>query len=342
MKKICINGSRLYLRVDGMNRVLLEMVRSLDKIAEKDRYVLVIPHNVDKECYERIRDLKRIRVRRTALPYFRGWDLMFIDLLELLPQRITVNLFNRCPFFGGGINMIHDIIPIAFYGTSDGVYLRNVKRLLKRSDRVIVPSESTREDIRKAFGSKIQMEIINPGWQHYRDIREDENIFEEYPAIRRGEYYFSLSSISPHKNFGFIIEAAKRDSDRLFLLAGAMNRGLGSECVPPDNVMFLGRISEGRAKALMMNCRAFIFPSFCEGAGLPPLEALSCKVSVLAADIPSIHEYCGDSVRYFDPDDHDLDIESLLHTSVAPPEDALDKLSWDAAAQNLKRIIDSK
>ncbi len=341
MKRILINGDRAYLPVDGMNRCLSEMVRGLDTLVEKDKYVLVIPSDVDREFCDRIKDLRNIRIKKTILPHFRFWTLIFIDIPGLLPGRIVVNPANRSSIFGGGINILHDIIPLRFYGDRNGKYLKKIRRLLAASDCLVVPSGFTRDDIKETMDRDCDIRRIHLGWQHYRDIQEDESIFNDHPCIERGSYFFTVSAVSPHKNLRFIYETAKRNPDRMFVIAGALNRGFGFSYNDMDNLKFVGRIDDKKAKALMMNCRAFIFPSLYEGAGLPPLEALSCGVSVLASDIEVIHEYCGDSVHYFDPYDYDLDLEAALNTKVADPEEALGLLSWDRAAQELKSIIES-
>ncbi|MCR5178185.1 MAG: glycosyltransferase family 4 protein [Lachnospiraceae bacterium] len=358
MKRVLINGDRACLPIDGINRVLLEMTGSLDAIAGKDEYVLVVPSNVNEEFSDRIKEYKNIKIKKTILPYFRFWTFLFVDLAGLLLRRRVISFRNRNSVFGGGINMLQDIIPLRFYGSRDRKYLKGIGRLLYTSDSLIVASEFTRKDIEKAVKSGLinegrrkrrkpkdleqpRIQVIRLGWQHYLEIQEDPEIFNEYPCIKKGEYYFSLSGISPHKNLRFIYEAAERYPDRMFVVAGAMNRGYGYEHKPLKNLFFVGRISDPRAKALMMNCRAFIFPSLYEGAGLPPLEALSCNVPVMAADIEVIHEYCGDSVHYFDPYDHDTDFDAVLKTDVSAPEEALCKLSWDRAAQELKKIIES-
>ena len=341
MRRILINGARTFLQIDGMNRVLLETVRSLDKIVAKGSYTLVIPSNVDEECYERIKDLKNIRIRKTILPHFGLWSLLFVDIAGMLSHRIVISFHNRNSIFGGGINVLHDIIPVGFYKDQDRRYLRRIERLLNTSDCVIVPSRSTYEDIERTMNHRCRMQIIHHGWQHYTDIREDDGIFDEYPCIEKGAYYFTVSAISPHKNLRFLYEAAIRNPDQMFVVAGAMNRGYGFAYSELKNLMFVGRIRDEKVKALMMHCKAFIYPSLYEGAGLPPLEALSCKVPVLVSDIEVLHEYCADSVHYFDPYDHDLNIEDILKTDVADPGKALDLLSWDKAARELKSIVES-
>ncbi len=52
---------------------------------------------------------------------------------------------------------------------------------------------------------------------------------------------------------------------------------------------------------LFSGAKAFVFPSFAEGFGLPPLEAMAAGVPVVCSDIPVFREVYGDAVRYVDP-----------------------------------------
>jgi glycosyltransferase involved in cell wall biosynthesis len=45
----------------------------------------------------------------------------------------------------------------------------------------------------------------------------------------------------------------------------------------------------------------FIFPSFYEGFGLPPLEAMACGTPVVTSSVSSLPEVCGNAVSYCDP-----------------------------------------
>jgi glycosyltransferase involved in cell wall biosynthesis len=52
---------------------------------------------------------------------------------------------------------------------------------------------------------------------------------------------------------------------------------------------------------MFSGAKAFVFPSFAEGFGLPPLEAMAAGVPVVCSDIPVFREVYGDAVRYVDP-----------------------------------------
>lgn len=49
------------------------------------------------------------------------------------------------------------------------------------------------------------------------------------------------------------------------------------------------------------NCYALIFPSFFEGFGYPPIEAMKYGKPILASNTTSIPEVCGDAPLYFSP-----------------------------------------
>ena len=339
MHKILINGDRAYLPIDGMNRVLLEMTKSLDAIVEKDSYILVIPSNVNAEFCDSIQELRNIRIKKTIFPYFRFWTLSFVDIAGLIQRKTVINFANRNSVFGGGFNVLHDIIPLTFYEDRSKKYLRRIQRLLNKSDCLIVPSNFTGQNIKKTFNCNCKMEVMHLGWQHYPKIQEDDEIFDIFPALKNREFYYSVLSISPHKNLKFIYEMAKRNPDNLFVIAGAMNRGYGFDFRNLNNLIFTGRISDQKSKSLMVKCKAFIFPSLYEGAGLPPLEALSCGKTVLASNIAAVREYCGDAVHYFDPEDYNLDLQDIMKSRVSDSKEVLKKLSWDKAADDLINII---
>jgi len=66
-------------------------------------------------------------------------------------------------------------------------------------------------------------------------------------------------------------------------------------------VKFIGYLPDEDIIALVKSARLVIYISKIEGFGLPPLEAMACKVPVIASDIPIIREHCKDIPIYVNP-----------------------------------------
>ena len=110
------------------------------------------------------------------------------------------------------------------------------------------------------------------------------------------------------------------------------SEGIGIEC--PDNMRLLGYVSDEEAKTLMRDCRAFLFPSFCEGFGMPPLEALSAGArAIVVSDIPVMHELFENGAYYINPTDSQIDLAAINQISDQTRKFVLDKYSWSKTAR---------
>ena len=68
-----------------------------------------------------------------------------------------------------------------------------------------------------------------------------------------------------------------------------------------NKVFFLQNVSDTELSGLYQNSLALIMPSLMEGFGLPAIEAMANKCLILASDIPSLKEACGNVALYFNP-----------------------------------------
>ena len=68
-----------------------------------------------------------------------------------------------------------------------------------------------------------------------------------------------------------------------------------------DQVYLTGNLNDRQLAALYTSCKLFLFPSYNEGFGLPPLEAMKCGAPVIAADAPAMPEVLGSAAAYVDP-----------------------------------------
>lgn len=69
----------------------------------------------------------------------------------------------------------------------------------------------------------------------------------------------------------------------------------------PDCFDFLGYVSENELNSLYANAYGFLYPSFSEGFGYPPLEAMRYGIPVLSSSHTSISEVCEGAALYFNP-----------------------------------------
>jgi glycosyltransferase involved in cell wall biosynthesis len=89
----------------------------------------------------------------------------------------------------------------------------------------------------------------------------------------------------------------------------------------------------------MEHCKAFILPSYYEGFGLTPLEALSCGAPVIVAKAASLPEIYGNTAHYIDPYNTNVNLDELLLEPVEKPDAILVKYSYDTAAKQVYDII---
>ena len=109
-----------------------------------------------------------------------------------------------------------------------------------------------------------------------------------------------------------------------------------------DDVVCAGYIDDDELARLYNVCRAFVFPSFYEGFGLPALEAMQCEAPVIASNATSIPEVVGSKEALFDPNSVD-DIADKLRRVLTDDEFRTDliarqlsqprRFSWDESAR---------
>lgn len=105
-----------------------------------------------------------------------------------------------------------------------------------------------------------------------------------------------------------------------------------------NNVMYLGYVTDGEAKSLMENCKAFLFPTLYEGFGIPPLEAIACGAPrVMVSNTPCMREIYGSHADYIDLSTNHGSVDH-----VTPGRDAaavLQKYSWEGSARRMLEVL---
>jgi glycosyltransferase involved in cell wall biosynthesis len=184
--------------------------------------------------------------------------------------------------------------------------------MLRRATRVISDSEATRRDVVGLYGvdpERADVVHLGPGrppiaLSEYeaREIRSDLGL--------GGPYVLSVATSQPHKNLLSLIEAfalvrQANDGIRLVLVGGAgqAQAQLGAaveEAGIGEDVSFTGWLGDRELDGVYAGAELFVYPSLCEGFGLPLLEAMERDVPVLSSNATSLPEVGGNAVAYVD------------------------------------------
>ncbi|MFA6197090.1 MAG: glycosyltransferase family 1 protein [Sulfurimonas sp.] len=179
---------------------------------------------------------------------------------------------------------------------------------ISRSDRIITGSNYSKNEILENLDFKEdKVKVIYHGINH--------NIFKVHKEIKIDfeipkKFILSVGSIEPRKNLLGLLKAysllddTTRSEYKLVLVGfkGWENNEL-MELINANkkNIHYLGFISDEELAKVYNLASCFVFASFYEGFGLPPLESMACGTPVIVSNLTSMPEVCADAAIYCDP-----------------------------------------
>jgi glycosyltransferase involved in cell wall biosynthesis len=190
---------------------------------------------------------------------------------------------------------------------------------VRKARRIIAVSHATARDLQRLFAVRPEkISVIHEGVEH---PPVDERAAEKASPVK-GDYFLYLGTVEPRKNVDGLVRAyatlarefPKSLGKTELVVAGAKgwkadgtlkaiesaNRKFGKK---GPKVRLLGYVDAADKLPLMAHARAFVFPSFYEGFGLPVLEAMSLGVPVIASRTSSLPEIVGRAGILVDPED---------------------------------------
>ena len=139
-----------------------------------------------------------------------------------------------------------------------------------------------------------------------------------------------VGGFSPRKNITGLIEAYSKLPEKLIntfklVITGKKGRSYdiyknrAEELKVSSNVIFTDYIPQEDMPLFYNAAEVLVYPSFYEGFGLPPIEAMACGTPVIASNVTSLPEVCFESALLINPFDIDLlsyNIERVLSNSL--------------------------
>ncbi len=274
---------------------------------------LHIPNKIFNYLFQKILMRPKIDLALGGVDVFWSPHFNFTSLSEKTKKVITVHdlSFLRYPeFFSVRKNFWHKAL--------------NIKKTLENSDVIIAVSENTKNDIVELLNiESAKIKVIYSG--NNIPVEADLNITKTDLKIKaqadfinknnlKGRLILYLGTIEPRKNIAALIEAynelrIKNESfsDLKLVLAGACgwkNKKIykkWNESPYKQDIIFLGYISQFERDILYRQSLVFVYPSFYEGFGFPPLEAMSQGLPVICSNVSSLPEVVGSAALMINP-----------------------------------------
>jgi glycosyltransferase involved in cell wall biosynthesis len=274
----------------------------------------------------------------------------------------VVSPLTTCPF----VVTIHDCIHLRFPqylpNRTAHVYARTVMGMAaRRARRVLTVSNASKEDILHFLGvPSSKVEVI------YNAIDERVAAAPTAEDITRVSQRFQLTSpyilytgnIKPHKNVDRLIEAYSilrrrgYEQVKLLIIGDEISkypnlRRLVHRFQLHQHVRFFGFVPEATLAVLYRMAAMFVFPSLCEGFGLPPLEAMAAGVPVITSNVSSLPEVVGDAAVLIDPMDAGaiadamarlLDDDGMRRDLVRRGHERVRAFSWQRSVARVRQV----
>ena len=366
-------------RPSGVSEYVLNLLKEMFKLDTANEYRLF--YNCFGDC-PNLPEFKQANVKLIKYNYpnkVLNYLLFKIFNYPKLDKDLAVDVFfmPHLNFIGLSVGAkslltVHDLSFLKypeFFSARKNFWHRMVKakKLLKRFSLVIAVSENTKRDIMELGGiNPDKVKVIYSG------------VGEEYKKLPLINYQFSvkrvrdkynlperfilyLGTIEPRKNVDGIIRAYNQLRvmscelrDYKLIIAGA--RGWKSENIYREwdksafknDIKFLGYVEPDDKIYLYNLASVFIYPSFYEGFGFPPLEAMACGVPVVASFASSLPEVLGQAALLVDPYniqdmagglEQVLTDENLKNKLIARGLELVKQFDWKKAAREYLRIL---
>jgi glycosyltransferase involved in cell wall biosynthesis len=300
----------------------LDLTRALDLIAfavtwrGRDQLERALPPGVRSATTPFPARLARRLWMRFDIPHIERWtgpvDVVHATNYVAPPTRAAVVL------------SVHDIAFIThpeLCAPDAGDYRVLIQRAIDRGAVIHTISEAVRTAIIDVFTIDASRVVrIYPGLDE--SPLGDATRGRAAAGVDEGSYVLALGSIDPRKNLPTLVRAMAEISaavpgTRLVVAGpdgwdgGAFERAVAA-LADPGVVTRVGYVSDATRANLLAGASALAYPSFDEGFGFPPLEAMRAGVPVVASTAGALPEVLGDAARLVGPNDIDALTGALI------------------------------
>ena len=333
--RIAIDAHSVGTGLGGNETYATNLIEALGEIDSVNQYTLYVTR---REAVERFTNRWPNFTARLTLPHtpvIRIPLTLSAELrrnpVDVLHVQYTAPPFVPCPI----VSTIHDLafehLPQTFKRRSWMQLRLTVRHTARRAAQIITDSDYSRRDIIDTYRIAPERVTVIPVAASKRFAPVTDEV--EMSRVRRlygieSDYILAVGSIQPRKNLIRLMAAyanlRRRSTQgklpRLVLVgkcAWLFDETLSTikELEVDQLVTLTGYVPEGDLPALYSGALCFVYPSYFEGFGLPPLEAMKCGAAVIVGNQTSLPEVVGDAALLVDPfkvDDISSAIERVI------------------------------
>lgn len=336
--RIALNALFLHYPFSGTGRYLYHLIHGVDASRE-----LIL---LGSAAFPPDQEESDSTVCRLATPFderSRSLAKLWLEQIALPREaRRTGAALVHVPYFAAPLRprlptcvTVHDLVPVIrpeYRRTvAQRLYSALVVRGLASVERIITDSVASADDLQGRLGiSSARIRVIPLGVDdRFRPLETDEERAWANGVLAKhgldGPYLLYVGGLDRRKNVDTLVRAfarlrRERSLSHRLAIVGALRSGDALFYDPRTDVgrlgvsaevRLLGRVGDDEVRALLARAEAFVFPSFYEGFGLPPLEAMACGTPVVCSSASSLPEVVGDAGILFDPESEDELVEAL-------------------------------
>lgn len=326
---VAFDAKRLFNNLTGLGNYSRTLVHNLEHFAPDNTYILYSEKVRANPDTVEFTDSSKYKVVGKSGFGRKLWRLFTIrkdivrDSVELYHGLSHDLPFGRKPNGVKYVVTIHDIcfktFPEMFPKSERIIYHYKYGNSLKKADKIIAISESTKRDILRYYPevdpSKIEViyQALNPVYYDLQPIDEERKIVSKYGI--KGDFVLYVGSINSRKNLMGVVKGYEKlpQDKRIPLVVIGTGSGYKDsvESYAQANdldqyITYLDNVTMPENLRSFYRCaKMLVYPSFYEGFGLPVAEALLCQTPVITSAISSLPEAGGKYALYVDPKSED-------------------------------------
>ena len=368
--RIGVDGRCIQDHFPGIGRYTFNLTRAMLPLLTKSEHLVLLRDPTQPSSWDLIALAgKRVQVVDAPVsPFSLRQQWAIPQILRRLEADVYHSPYYLMPYRPKvpAVVTVYDLIPLLFpqhvSPTARLLFRWMTALALRTAPHVIVISQATRRDLLTFYHPPPQKVTAiplaaDPAF-HPQPPAEIERVRRKYALPP--DYLLYLGINKPHKNLVHLVEAWAQIHTTQYairttslVIAGAWDSRYPeprqrAEALGLENVVrFLGPVPEADLPALYAGAALFVFPSLCEGFGLPVLEAMACGTPVVCSNTSSLLEIVGEAALTFDPLDVTemaAKIEEALRNEALREEmkekglQRAAKFSWERTARETLKV----